>query len=117
MKQEQPPNNNAFLTSEAKTDKASEFQSFWDKHKLQSQHKYFLGIEKGVDLGINEGIKRGIRKGERLGEQRYLEKAALMLSSKGFSPKQIHEMLEIPLRKIQAIIKKHEADKAEPASE
>ena len=74
-------------------------------------------FELELDYKFRQGIEQGIGQGEQSGAEQQLEKVVLMLFSKGFSPKQINEMLEVPLEKIEAIIKKHEADEAAAAAE
>jgi hypothetical protein len=74
------------------------------------------GIEKGLEKGIEKGLEKGIEQGKQTGAELQLEKVVLMLLSKGFSAKQINEMLEIPLEKIDAIAQKREADDTSTAT-
>ena len=85
-------------------------------YELDLKYKFEQGIEKGVEYGIQRGIEIGIEQGIGQGEQGKEDRVILMLLSKGFSPKQLAEMLEIPLEKIEAIIKKHAADEAGTAT-
>ena len=83
---------------EAKIDEVKKNQPVMSTYELDLQYKF------------EQGIEQGIERGEQLGEEKQLEKVVRMLIAKGFSVQQINLMLEIPIEKVEAVLKKHEAN-------
>lgn len=97
-----------FPIFESKIDEINQNQPVMTTHELHVAYINALAFEQGIEKGIEQGIEQG----EQIGEEKHLEKVVLTLTLKGFSMAQIHEILEIPLDKIETILQKHRDTKS-----
>lgn len=103
---------------EATIDTLTQTPAAMSTFELELDYRFRLGVEQGIEQGmeqgVEQGIEQGVEQGIKRGEQIRLEKVILTLLSKGFSPQQIHDMLDVPMEKIEEAISKHQQGE-EPA--
>lgn len=76
--------------------------ALWDQYDAQRKHDYTIrqeGRQKGHEEGLQEGREAGLQEGEGKKELDHVCK----LYSHGMTPKQVHDLLEIPMERLMEI--------------